>query len=132
MAKNAGRLAVVRKAGTPIAGVRVSTIKWGAESIDVTDRDSAGIIEVLSVVATQQITLSVEGVYSSPVLRDIAFDTAASKLLTDITFIFGDALAAKDTITGNFFFGSYEESNPHDAESTFTAEFTSSGAWTHN
>ncbi len=132
MAKNAGRLAVVRKAGTPIAGVRVSTIKWGAESIDVTDRDSAGIIEVLSVVATQQITLSVEGVYSSPVLRDIAFDTAASKLLTDLTFIFGDALAAKDTITGNFFFGSYEESNPHDAESTFTAEFTSSGAWTHN
>lgn len=132
MAKNAGRLAVVRKAGTPIAGVRVSTIKWGAESIDVTDRDSAGIIEVLSVVATQQITLSVEGVYSSPVLRDIAFDTTASKLLTDLTFIFGDALAAKDTITGNFFFGSYEEGNPHDAESTFTAEFTSSGAWTHN
>jgi predicted secreted protein len=132
MAKNAGRLAVVRKAGTPIAGVRVSTIKWGAESIDVTDRDSAGIIEVLSVVASQQITLSVEGVYSSPILRDIAFDTAASKLLTDITFIFGDALAAKDTITGNFFFGSYEEANPHDAESTFTAEFMSSGAWTHN
>lgn len=132
MAKNAGRLAVVRKAGTPIAGVRVSAIKWGAESIDVTDRDSSGIIEVLATVATQQITLSVEGVYSSPVLRDIAFDTASSKLLTDITFLFGDALAANDTITGNFFFGSYEESNPHDAETTFTAEFTSSGAWTHN
>jgi predicted secreted protein len=131
MPKNAGRAAIVRRAGTPIASVRVSTISWGAEAIDVTDRDSAGIVEVLAAVATQQITLSVEGVYSSPVLRDIAFDVAASKLLTDITFQFGDALAAKDTIAGNFFFASYEESNPHDAETTFTAEFTSSGAWTH-
>lgn len=132
MPKNAGRLAVVRRGGTPIASVRVSTISWAAEAIDVTDRDSAGIIEVLAAVASQQVTLSVEGVYNSPVLRDIAFDVAASKLLTDITFQFGDALAAKDTISGNFFFGSYEESNPHDAETTFTAEFTSSGAWTHN
>jgi predicted secreted protein len=132
MPKNAGRLAVVRRGGTPIAGVRVSAIKWGAESIDVTDRDSSGIIEVLAAVATQQITLTVEGVYSSPVLRDIAFDVAASKLITDLTFQFGDALAAKDTIAGNFFFASYEESNPHDAESTFTAEFTSSGTWTHS
>jgi predicted secreted protein len=132
MPKNAGRFAVVRRAGTPIAGVRVSNISWAAESIDVTDRDSIGITELLNVVASQQITLSIEGVYSSPVLRDIAFDTTASKLLTDITFIFSDALAAKDTISGNFFFGSYEEGNPHDAESTFTAEFTSSGAWTHN
>jgi TP901-1 family phage major tail protein len=131
MAKNAGRLAVVSKAGTPIAGVRVSTIKWGAESIDVTDKDSSGITELLAAVASQQITLSVEGVYSSPVLRDIAFDTAASKLLTDVTFRFGDALAAKDTIAGNFFMTSYEESNPHDAESTFSCEFVSSGAWTH-
>lgn len=131
MAKAAGRLAVLSKAATPIAGVRVSTISWGAESIDVTDKDSAGITTLLSAVASQQITISVEGVYSSPVLRDIAFDTAATKLLTDLTFVFSDALAAKDTIAGNFFFSSYEESNPHDAESTFTAEFTSSGAWTH-
>lgn len=131
MAKNAGRLAVLSKAATPIAGVRVSTIKWGAESIDVTDKDSNGITELLAAVASQQITLTCDGVYSSPVLRDIAFDTAASKLLTDLTFKFGDALAAKDTITGNFFFSSYEEANPHDAESTFTCEFMSSGAWTH-
>ncbi len=130
MAKNAGRLAVLSKTATPIAGVRVSTIKWAAESIDVTDKDSAGIIELLAAVASQQITLTCDGVYSSPVLRDIAFDTAASKLLTDLTFKFGDGLVAKDTISGNFFFGSYEEANPHDAESTFTCEFMSSGAWT--
>lgn len=132
MAKTSGRGAVISKGGVPIAGVRMATIKWSAESIDITDKDSAGITEVLAAVASQQITLTVEGVYSSPVLRDIAYDTAASKLLTDLTFKFADALAAKDTIAGNFFFSSYDEPNPHDAEVTFTAEFTSSGAWTHS
>lgn len=132
MAKNAGRLAVLSKNAVPIAGVRVSTIKGSAEAIDVTDKDSNGFTEMLAAVASQQVTISVEGVYSSPVLRDIWFDPAGSKMLTDLTFKFGDALAAKDTIAGNFFFASYEEGNPHDAESTFTAEFTSSGAWTHS
>jgi TP901-1 family phage major tail protein len=131
MAKAPGRLAVLNKNAVPIGGVRVTTIKFGAESIDVTDKDSNGIMEVLAVAATQQITLSVEGVYKEPVLRDIAFDPAASKLLTDVTFKFADGLAAKDTITGNFWFGSYEEGNPHDDAVTFSAEFTSSGVWTH-
>lgn len=132
MAKAAGRLAVLSKNAVPIGGVKVTTIKFGAESIDVTDKDSNGILEVLAAVASQSITISVEGVYKDPVLRDIAFDTAASKLLTDLTFKFADALAAKDTIGGNFFMGSYEEGNPDDGPASFSCEFTSSGAWTHN
>lgn len=130
MAKAPGRLAILSKGGTPIAGCRVTTIKWSGTSIDVTDKDSNGIMEVLGQVATQQVTLTVEGVYSLPVLRDIAFDTTISKLLTDLTFKYADALPAKDTIAGNFFFSDYEEGNPHDAEVTFSASFASSGAWT--
>ena len=130
MAKAAGRLAVVSKAGTALAGVKVSTIKWGAESIDVTDKDSDGVLTVLATVKSQSITLDVEGIYTSPTLRDIAFTIATSKLLTDITFKFSDALAAADTITGNFFFNSYEEGNPDDDATTFKASFTSSGTWT--
>lgn len=131
MAKAAGRLAVLSKAAVAIAGITSMTIKWGAESIDITDKDSNGITEVLAAVASQQITLSVEGVYTLPVLRDIAFDPAAPKLLTDLTFKFADAILAKDTIGGNFFFGSYEEGNPHDGAVDFSAEFASSGLWTH-
>lgn len=130
MAKAAGRLAVLSKGGTPIGGVKVTGIKWGAEFMDVTDRDSAGIIEYLSAVATQQITISVEGIYEDPVLRNIALTTGTSKLLTDLTFVFADALTAADTIAGNFVMTSYEESNPDDNATTFTAEFQSSGAWT--
>lgn len=130
MPKAAGRLAVVSKAGTAIASVRVSTISIANEPIDVTDRDNAGIVELLAVAATRQITMSVEGLANSPVLRDIAFGPAASQLLTDITFKFADALAAADTIAGNFFLTSYEESNPHDDAAEFSCEFVSSGAWT--
>lgn len=129
MAKAPGRLAVVSRGATPIASVRVSTISVQNEPIDVTDRDNSGIVELLSVSATRQITLSVEGLANSPVLRDVAFGTG-SMLLTDITFRFADALTAADTITGNFFLTNYEESNPHDDAAEFSCEFVSSGAWT--
>jgi hypothetical protein len=91
MAKAPGRLAVLSKASTALGGVKVVSIKWAGESIDVTDYDSAGIVEVLSAAAKQQITMDVEGVYKNPTLRDIAFDPAQSKLLTDLTFKFSDA-----------------------------------------
>lgn len=130
MAKAPGRLAVVSKNAVAIASVRVSTISIANEPIDVTDRDNSGIVELLSAAATRQITLSVEGVANSPVLRDIAFSPTLSQLLTDLTFKFADALTAADTIAGNFFLTSYEESNPHDDAAEFSCEFVSSGAWT--
>lgn len=130
MAKAAGRDAVLSKNNVPIAGVRVTTLKVANEPIDVTDRDSAGVVEVLAKASTKQITISVEGVYEDAVLRAIALDAAGSPLLTDLTFKFADALTAADTVSGNFFMTSYEEGNPHDKEVTFSAEFVSSGAWT--
>lgn len=132
MAKAPGRLAVLSKASVALGGVKVVTIKYASEAIDVTDFDSAGIIEVLSAAASRQITIDVEGVYKNPTLRDIAFDTAQSDLLTDLTFKFSDALAAKDTISGNFYMTSYEEGNPMDDATSFSASFTSSGVWTFN
>lgn len=130
MAKAAGRLAVLSKAATPIAGVKVTKISWAGESIDVTDRDADGVLTVLATVKRQQITLEVSGIYTSPTLRDIAFTIATAKLLTDLTFKFSDALTAADTITGNFFLNSYDEDNPEDDATQFSASFTSSGAWT--
>ena len=130
MAKAAGRLAVLSKNSVAIGGVKVTGVKWAGEFMDVTDKDSNGIIEYLSTIATQQITISVEGVYKDPVLRDIAMTPATSKLLTDLTFKFADALLAADTIAGNFVMTSYEESNPDDGPATFTCEFQSSGTWT--
>jgi len=130
MAKAPGRLAVLSRAATPIGGVRVTTVSVANEPIDVTDRDSNGVIELLTQAATKQITLSVEGVYEDPVLRTIAFSAAGSPLITDLTFTFADALTAADQLAGNFFMTSYEEGNPHDDAVEFSAEFVSSGTWT--
>ena len=130
MAKAPGRLAVLSKAATPIGGVRVTTIKFSAEPIDVTDMDSAGVMEYLTVAKNQSIELTVEGIAEDVVLRAIWNTPATSKLLTDLTFKFSDALVAADTVGGNFFMTSYEEGNPYDDATTFKASFASSGTWT--
>jgi len=130
MAKAAGRKAVLSKNAVAIAGVRVSSIKIDNAPIDVTDKDSSGITELLADAATRQLSISVEGVATTPVLRDLAMTIATSPLLTDLTFKFADALTAADTIAGNFFLTSYSEENPHDDAATFSAEFVSSGSWT--
>lgn len=129
MAKAAGRLAVLSKNNVAVGGVRVTTISWSGETIDVTDADSDGVVELLGELASEQITLSVEGVTKDVVLRAAALDAGTSRKLTDITFKFADALSAADTISGDFVITSYEEGNPHDDASTFSAEFQSSGAW---
>lgn len=129
MAKAAGRLAVLSKAATPIGGVRMTSIKFTSEPIDVTDYDSAGVVELLSAHKTTQVELSVEGVTEDVLLRALWTSPATSKLLTDVTFKFADALAAADTVTGNFYLTSYEESNPYDDACDFKATLVSSGNW---
>lgn len=130
MAKAAGRKAVVSKNAVAIGGVRVSNVQVDYTPIDVTDNDSLGLQELLGDYGMGVLTFDVEGVAKDPVLRDIAFDPTISKLLTDMSFKFADALAADDTITGSFFMLNYKEGNDYKEATTFSASFTSSGAWT--
>lgn len=132
MAKAPGRSAVVSKNAIVLGGVRVSNISVDNTPIDVTDQDSAGLQELLTVASMRVLSFDVEGIYKNPTLRDIAYDPAATQFLTDMTFKFADALAAKDTIGGNFFMLNYKEGNDYKEASTFSASFTSSGAWTFN
>lgn len=129
MAKAAGRSALVKKNGTVIGGVRVSNMTMDAAPIDITDNDSAGVQELLSGGAsTRSLSFSVEGIEEDTVLRDIAMDSTAELLLTDMSFTFANTA---DVITGNFFMSNYTIGNPYQDASTFSAQFTSSGAWTN-
>jgi len=130
MAKAAGRLAQVLKNAVVIGGVRVSNFKANATPIDVTDNDSLGLIEVLADYADKQISFEVSGVAKDAVLRTIAFSPTASHLIEDMTFKFADALTGAETIAGDFFMTDYEEGNDYKEATTFSASFTSSGAWT--
>jgi predicted secreted protein len=130
MAKAPGRSAVVSKNAVVLGGVRVSNISVDNTPIDVTDQDSVGLQELLSVASMRVLTFDVEGVYKNPTLRDIAMDPVGTLMLTDMTFKFSDALSAKDTIGGNFFMLNYKEGNDYKEATTFSASFTSSGTWT--
>lgn len=132
MAKAPGRLAVLKKNNTAIGGVKVIGMKIDNTPIDVTDRDSNAFTELLPQASSRQLSLSISGVADDAVLRDVALDTTANPLLTDITFEFADALSAVNVLAGNFFLTSYEEGNDDAEAVTFSAEFVSSGAWTRS
>ena len=98
MAKVAGRKQLIKKAGVTIAGVRVTGLSVDSSPIDVTDNDSAGFQQLLADSGLQVLGITVSGVESDRVFRDVALDTSVSQLLTDLSFVFASALAAKDTL----------------------------------
>lgn len=125
MAADIGRDAVLKKNAVAIAGVTQTGLSVNNEPVDITSNDSAGYRTILGTSGTESIDISVEGVYTDDVLRDVAFGTG-SKLLTDITFAFANG----DTLSGDFFLATFEETNPTAEATTFSASFQSSGAYT--
>jgi len=130
MAKAAGRTALVKKGATVIGGVRVSNIQVDYTPIDVTDNDSTGLQALLDDYSMGVLSFDVEGIEKDAVLRNIAFDPATSKKITDLTFTFGSAEVGVDVIAGDFFMLNYKEGNDYKEATTFSCSFTSSEAWT--
>jgi predicted secreted protein len=129
MAKAPGRLAVLSRGATVIAGIKSLKIEFTAEPIEVTDQTSLGVVEYLGASKTTQCKISCSGITDTTTLRTLWHSPTTQKLLTDITFKFADGALATDTVGGNFFMTSYSEENPDDEACTFAAEFVSSGAW---
>jgi predicted secreted protein len=127
MAKAAGREAVLKKNSTAIGGVRVKNLTRDTTPINVTDDDSDGLQELLAVAGMSVLGFDVEGVLDDTVLEAIAFSSSASQLLTDLEF----ELNGGNSITGNFFMTSYKQGMDYKEATTFSASFTSSGAWTY-
>lgn len=129
MAKVAGRLQLLKKAGVTIAGVRTTGLSVDNTPIDITDNDSAGFQKLLPESGLQVLTISVSGVESDRVLRDIALNTAGSQLVTDLSFVFASALGTNDTLTGDFYLSNYKEDADYKDAVQFSATFMSSGTW---
>jgi predicted secreted protein len=128
MAKAAGLLFVLSKNATVIGGGRTLSMTANGAPIDVTDKDSAGIKEYLADVLTgRSLEFSVEGVEEDAVLRTIALSTTASGwFMSDLTFDFAGAAS----VTGNFVMTGYSETGVYEEAITYTATFTTDGAWT--
>lgn len=128
MSKSAGRLCVIKKNATTIAGGRTVGFKVNGSPVDVQDQGDSGFQTLLGGVITgQSIELSIEGYEEDQVLRDIALGSASGRFLTDITLESPNG----DEISGDFFLSEYEETGEYEDGLMFTAAFTSDGAWTY-
>lgn len=127
-----GRLVLIKKGGTAIAGARVNSVTVDNSPVDISDIASGGYRELANFAGNRKLDLSVSGVWQDDTLQDLAFSTTQSDLLlTDITIELDDAATTPATISGNFYFANYTADGNHDTEATFTASMQSSGAWTY-
>ncbi|MEM9523643.1 MAG: phage tail tube protein [Pseudomonadota bacterium] len=127
MPASAGQDGVLRIGATPVAGVRVTGFTRNATPIDISDKSSAGYMELMAEkVSSAQLTFNVDGVEKDQALRDIALGPVTGWTISDLSI----DLANGDSITGTFFFSDYSEGEDYKEASTFSGSFQSSGQWT--
>lgn len=126
MPANIGRELLVKRGSTVIAGVRTKTVTFNGEPVDVTSDDDSGFRKLLAEVGQKSIDMSVEGVTKDNDLRSAAL-SGTSLLLTDVNIEWPNG----DTLSGDFFMNSVEETGAYNDAITFTSSFQSSGEWTY-
>lgn len=126
MAASIGRELLIKRGSVVIAGVRSKSASINGEAVDITSDDDSGFRTLLSTVGTKSMDLSVEGVTKDATLR-AAMLSGSSLLLTDVNLEYPNG----DTVSGDFFLTSLEESAPYNEATTFTASLQSSGEFTY-
>ena len=132
-APKVGREFLIKKNSVVLAGVRTKSFSFAGEPVDVTTDDDTGFRTLLAESGQEAIDISVEGLTKDVVIRGAALGSG-SLMLTDITLEFpktGTQVTTGDTIAGNFFLSSLEESGTYNDAMTFSASLQSSGAWTY-
>ena len=125
----AGRDMLIKKAGTTIAGIRVTGLSVDNTPIDITTNDSVGIQKLLAVSAKRALTITVSGVETDGVLYGVAIGSG-SQLLTDLTFTNSAAGTTADVVTGDFYMSNFKLDGDMAQAVMFSATFSSSGTWT--
>jgi predicted secreted protein len=126
MAANVGRNLQILKALVVIASVRNKSISFAGEPVDITNDDDLGFRTLLAEEGQKSIDMSVDGVTTDAVLRGLAL-SGSSLMLTDINIEWPNG----DTLTGDFFLSSFEESGAYKDAVTFTASLQSSGPYVY-
>lgn len=129
MAKQAGNLCLIKKNSVTIAGGRTVGLTVNGSPVNVEDQGDSGYQTLLAGVITgQSLEMTIEGYEDGQVLRDLSLGAASGRFLTDISFFFPNG----DNITGDVFLSAYTETGAFEDGQTFSATFTSDGAWTFN
>ena len=133
MAAEAGRkLRIKYDPGTGavvIAGAVTESISIAIETIDITDKDDAGIRTLLDDIGSKSLSLSCSGNIKDKILLELANNAGEGSTLHDFEILVG----ALGTFAGSFAITSFESSGGEGAEAmTFSMSLESSGAivWT--
>ena len=123
-----GRLLTVEKDGVIIAGIRTVSVSWASESIDLSQGEPDGYRLLAEIDGLETISLSVEGITKSDLIRNIAYSRAESRLLENITITWpvSEEGATPATLQGSFFISDYSEDAPYNDAYTFTLTLNSS------
>ena len=126
MAADVGRNLKILQGLVVLAAVRNKSVSFAGEPIDITSDDDAGFRLLLAEEGQKSIDMSVDGVIKDAVLRGQAL-SGSSLMLTDVNILWPNG----DTLTGDFFLASYEESGAYKDAITFTASLQSSGPYVY-
>lgn len=118
----ASRTVVVSRNDEVVAGIRTKTVTFEGEPIDVTTDENDGWRTLIPVYGTRGMTLAVDGVVKSNLLKTTAL--SQSNIIEEMVVEWPDGY----TVTGDFAVASYSENGSHDGEMTFSCEFRSTGA----
>lgn len=125
MAAASGRLLLIKKGATAVAGARTDNLTINNEPIDITDKGDAGWRTLLADAGVRSVDADIEGVLIDSTLLAIAVG-AGSGLLEAWTL----EVAGIGDFDGDFFLSSIALSGDKEDAITFTANIQSSGAIT--
>jgi TP901-1 family phage major tail protein len=113
---------------TTLGGLRTSSIKIGAEAIDVTSLDSNQFQELLAGAGTKKVSISGSGVYTDAADLDQLVTDCLAQTLRDFQLL--DVVSAKK-FAGAFKITSFDRGGAYNKEQTYSISLESSGAVTY-
>ena len=126
MAADAGRDLRIKFGSIVVAGARTDSFSVNTETIDITDKDDAGVRTLLDDIATRSVSLSCSGVMVDGTALATAMTATAGGAAEPMTIEMGSIVS----YTGDFIITSFEVTGEQADTITFSMSLESSGAIT--
>lgn len=110
---------------TTVASLRTNGMTINGETVDVTNKDSAGYRELLGTAGVVSMSMSASGLLAGGTYDAMFINRVAAKSLDSYTFNLGT-----NTITGSFQAASYSANGEYNGAQAFDVSLESSGSLT--
>ncbi len=136
MAAQKGRNILLKVESSPGSGTyntaegsKVTSLKLGNEVVDITNKDSAGIRQLLAGAGTTSIDITISGIFQDASNYQLMRASARANTHLNYKFAF-PATTNVEVYTGAFMISSFEENGDWKSEMTYTISLMSAGTVT--